>query len=152
MKNIALISLFALAFILVAASDSYACSCFAEPPGTPLRKVVAEAKTEAGAVFVGKVISKRAADESKATVYVKLAVSRSWKGLATIEIEILTAENSAMCGVDFEVGKEYIVYANKGEDDALSANNCSRTLMISGKSKDERYLGKRQAMRGKKKK
>ncbi len=146
MKKLTLLSLFSVALMLVAASDSYACSCMAPSPDTPMKKLVVDAKDGSDAVFVGKVVSVRTADENlpaAARNYVSFSVLRSWKGVTTESVEILTAANSAMCGVGFEVGKQYIVYANKGEAEVLSTNICTRTRRVSSTSRDERYLGTR---------
>jgi hypothetical protein len=147
MKNLLMV-IFLGVVLSIAANNAIACSCLAPSPDTPLRKLVAEAKADAVAVFVGKVVSVEPADSAAfagtGAVRVKLEVARSWKGRAFQYIEVFTATKSGMCGVAFEVGKEYIVYANKGEGDSSAVYICSRTQTITGMSKDEKHLGKRQ--------
>lgn len=145
MKKYAFLSILSLAFVFASAGESFACSCMAPSPDTPMKKLVADAKGGTDAVFVGKVVKVRVSDENSpaATNFIKLEVLRSWKGVTGEYIEIETPANSAMCGVGFEVGKEYIVYAGKGEAEAFTTHLCSRTQNISGKSGDERHLGKR---------
>lgn len=147
MKKIAIISLLSIVMVLAAASDSYACSCMAPSPDTPMKKIVKDAKSDAGAVFVGKVIAVKTVDGStdmNAPFYVTIEVTRSWKGVTTMQVEVTTRSSSAACGVSFAVGKEFIVYAYKdAETNTMSASLCSRTQMIAGKSDDEKFLGKR---------
>lgn len=147
MKKIVIISLFSIVMVLAAASDSYACSCMAPSPDTPMKKIVKDAKFDAGAVFFGKVVTVKTVDGSadmNAPLYVTMEVTRSWKGITTKQVEITTRSSSAACGVNFQVGQEFIVYAYKdSETNTMSASLCSRTQMTAGKSDDEKYLGKR---------
>jgi hypothetical protein len=148
MYRIALISLLAIMAMLAVAEESYACSCLAPSPETPIQMMVSQAKEDSDAVFVGRVVSVRSAadasDLGAMASFVQVEVVRSWKGLNTKRVEIITAGDSAMCGVGFEVGKVFIIYANKNRTtEKLGANICSRTQMIGRKSGDEKYLGKR---------
>jgi hypothetical protein len=118
----------------------------APSPDTPMKEIVKDAKSDAGAVFIGKVVSVKTADGSadmNAPLFVTMEVTRSWKGVTTKRVEITTRSSSAACGVSFQVGQEFIVYAYKdSETNTMSASLCSRTQMIAGKSDDEKYLGK----------
>ncbi len=86
-------------------------------------------------MFYGEVTEVNRQEDS---VTVKLMVSRSWKGTVKREMIIRTAQNSAMCGFNFETGKKYIVYA-VGTDDNLRTNLCTRT---SSSYKDAKHLNK----------
>jgi Tissue inhibitor of metalloproteinase len=113
---------FAFLFLLFGAKETFACSC--APPSQTTNDDFQKATT----VFTGKVLSVQR-KEGAPTVTVKLAVQRYWKGKVSNEIKITTASNSAACGFNFEVGKDYLVYAtdNNGK---LSTGLCSRTAAI----------------------
>lgn len=143
MKKIG-IFFFTFAFIFAAAGESYACFC--KPLWkTPLKKMIADSKNKADAVFVGEVVSIHSSDidaeNARRIIYVKFAVERAWKGVSTIFVEVATAHDGAMCGFAFSMDKKYIVYAKKGETGQLRTSRCSRTELIGRKSLDEKYLG-----------
>ena len=45
-----------------------------------------------------------------------------WKGPVAEELSVVTAIDCGLCGIHFQVGREYVVYTNGGE-----AHSCSRT-------------------------
>lgn len=122
-----LISLFSLPF----SSSSYACSCL--PPGTPTEEM-----EKSGAVFSGKVIDVKTDDS---TLSAKISVKESWKGMDSKEVTVDTALDSAGCGVNFEKGKEYIVYATLEEGKYITSL-CSRTAELAYAQDDLNELGK----------
>lgn len=113
---------FAFLFLLFGASESFACSC------APPSQTTNDDFQKASAVFVGRVLSVQRKDNSD-MVTVKLAVQKYWKGKISNEVKVTTAKDSAACGVNFEVGKDYLVYAtdNNGK---LSTGLCSRTSPV----------------------
>jgi hypothetical protein len=121
-----LISLFSLPF----SSSSYACSCF--PPGTPTEEL-----EKSDAVFSGKVIDVKTDDS---TLRAKIRVKESWKGMDSKEVTLNTSIDSAGCGVNFETGKEYIVYAYQ-EDGKYITYLCSRTAELVHAQEDLKELG-----------
>ncbi|MGD6832528.1 hypothetical protein ACQCT5_10215 [Sutcliffiella halmapala] len=121
-----LISLFSLPF----SSSTYACSCL--PPGTPLAEL-----EKSDAVFSGKVIEVKTDDS---TLIAKISVKESWKGMDSKETTVHTAIDSAGCGVNFETGKEYIVYAYQ-EDGKYTTYLCSRTAELAYAHEDLNELG-----------
>jgi hypothetical protein len=138
MKKATYISLALTLFLLASAEQASACSCLRSLE--PVKKQVQRAFTDSTAIFSGEVleISESAADEN--SLLVKLKVATSWKGKLNREVTITTAENSAMCGYTFEVGKKYLVYAN-GAEGSLMVSSCSRTTNMSNKN-DVKYLAK----------
>ena len=62
-------------------------------------------------------------------VEVTLEVEETWKGVETKEVIVQTAISSASCGFEFEVGKEYLVYARQ-TGEGLHVSLCSRTAAI----------------------
>ncbi|MGM0836232.1 MAG: hypothetical protein ACQEV7_08750 [Bacillota bacterium] len=121
-----LISLFSLPF----SSSSYACSCF--PPGTPFAEL-----EKSDAVFSGKVINVKTDDS---TLKAKISVKESWKGMDSKEVTVHTAIDSAGCGVNFETGKEYIIYSSL-EDGKYITYLCSRTAELAYAQDDLTELG-----------
>ena len=111
--------------ILFWTGHSYACSC--EGEGT-----VAGSVKSTDIVFSGQVVSSTLTTNYDSlgiivsgdtnysyfellkfpTAVVKIKVDRMYKGqLVTDTLTILTPPNDASCGVDFQVGQRYIVYA-----------------------------------------
>ncbi|MFE1625191.1 hypothetical protein ACFLFF_00430 [Brevibacillus reuszeri] len=119
----------------------YACSCAAPAP-------VKEALAQADAVFAGKVteIVKPRPNvlgviSSADPVDVTFDVSQIWKGIETKRVTIVTALSSASCGFAFDMGKEYIVYSYKNQDNFLETNICTRTQELTAASEDLASLG-----------
>lgn len=126
-----------MAFILVlvnpSAPSAHACSCMMpEPPQESL------AKSEA--VFSGKVTSVKSDTDMQQVIAID--VTNIWKGVSSSKIAITTPRDSAACGVNFETGKEYLVYAYSDEDGSLATNLCSRTHEITANDEDVKALGK----------
>lgn len=122
-------------------SSVYACSCAAPAP-------VQEALTQADAVFAGKVteIVKPRPNvlgviSSADPVDVTFDVSQIWKGIDAKQVTIVTALSSASCGSAFDIGKDYIVYSYKNQDNFLETNICTRTKELTAASEDLASLG-----------
>ncbi len=115
----------------------YACSCM--PPAPPQ-----EALAEATAVFAGQVmaveVSEGPVNSSADPVQATFDVSQVWKGDITKSVTLTTPRESASCGFNFEVGREYIVYA-WDDGDGLSTNLCSRTAELAPDLEDLDALG-----------
>ncbi|MBX3243886.1 MAG: hypothetical protein KF685_05470 [Acidobacteria bacterium] len=137
--------------ILLFATDVFACSCsIIEQVGKSDKELVEEAKNSADAVFAGEIVEIRfsesemsVSDEKIAlTRYAKFRIERSWKGLEDKEfVEISTGNICCICGVSFEKGQRYIVYAAKQKDGTFSTDTCTRTRMYHEVIADEKYLG-----------
>lgn len=120
-----------IAFMIIALIGvASACSCM-QPPA-PLEELEA-----VDAVFSGKVIQ---IDPSFNSNYVTFEVQKSWKGPQKIKLAVETAQNSAACGYNFEMGKEYLVYAY-GLEQNLTTGLCSRTAELSYAADDIAALG-----------
>lgn len=126
--------IFAIIFMLVSADAVSACSCLASKEKSESKKVKTAYKQSA-AVFYGEVTEVTRQENS---LLVKFKVEIIWKGVSTKEVIVQTAENSAMCGFNFEAGKRYLVYGD-GKSENLQTNICSRT---SGQDADKKYLNK----------
>ncbi|MEW5840013.1 MAG: hypothetical protein AB1753_03330 [Thermoproteota archaeon] len=115
-----------ISHLLPTAGRAYACSCI--EPGPP-----AQALAESDRVFVGKVLSVESANNGRTVTF---EAERAWKGIDSRAVTLNTASSSASCGYDFEEGKEYLVYAQKGE-----VSLCSRTAPAELATADYAALG-----------
>jgi hypothetical protein len=131
--------LFALSvFMFAFAQKSFACSCVLSKES--VKKQIKTAYQGSTAVFEAEVLEVRESGENDFRIFVKVRVSKSWKGGKSGEMIITTPSEGSLCGYDFAVGKSYLVYAN-GTDNQLSVFLCSRTgdLLNNG---DLKYLSK----------
>jgi len=146
MKRNTIVGIVGVSLLLLAVNTAMACSCLMPDRNKSVKQLVTEAKASSVAVFVGKVVDIRYSDEKMGDqplrMIAKFEVSGQWKGSVPQIVEVVTANICCICGVSFQKGETYIVYAN-GTAQELAANSCSRTTAITGKSPDEKYLGKR---------
>jgi hypothetical protein len=124
--------------VLAAPRPAAACSCVQPPPPK-------EAMEQSAAVFEGTVTDVREAHGNEVremSFEVDLRVGRRFKGAEADMVTVITAENSAACGYNFEVGQTYLVYADASDSDGqLSVSLCSRTARIEDAAADLAALG-----------
>ena len=138
MKKIVFCLFSFIIFIAAGNSSTHACSCLA-PETDDLRILVKKDYKDSTAVFSGEVIE-ITKDKTAMRLRVKFRRDKSWKGGVPAEFTITTADNSAMCGYNFELGKKYLVYA-RGEKSALRAELCTRTAPLAS-NEDTKILDK----------
>jgi len=100
------------------------------------------------AVFVGKVVSinpldPQAADGTRSFSTLRrihIQVSEAFAGVPAGETDVYSGTGAADCGFAFEVGREYVVYANRLSDGRLATGICSGTRRLEGATEDLRYL------------
>lgn len=125
------IGLFLVVMSAALAPSTYACSCLPhEPPQQALQA--------ADAVFAGRVLHIDHLPDHN--VQVALEVEEQWKGNLGSRVELITADNSAACGVNFEKEKRYVVYAGRYED-SLRTGLCDRTAPLESAQEDLEYFG-----------
>lgn len=124
------------AITFVGAQSAQACSCIEPPPPR-------EALAASDMVFYGQVIKTRrdANDINEGSLFATFRVRQIWKGELEPEIVIETAPNSAMCGVGFEKGDQYLVYASMQEG-RLHTHLCTRTRQAVSTDEELVTLGK----------
>lgn len=105
---------------------AYACSCLR--PESPVIE-----RDRATAVFSGEVLA--IGPDNSYDQQVVFSVTEAWKGSLAEQTTVRTANNSAACGYSFEVGEQYLVYAN-GEAESLEVYLCSRTTALAQASED----------------
>lgn len=126
MKNILLLCLvFSLTLIL--SSSLQSSSATELSTARCATKKFDDAFKDAGAVFVGKVLSKKS--EGSIKVF-ELEVEKYWKGIDEKNIVVNVNENPRY-QAQFEIGKSYLVFAEADEDSGkLFDRRCSRTKPI----------------------
>lgn len=105
------------------ASEVMACSCAIRPPTL----FVDDLYDDARAVFVGEPLAITPVidgDGFVRSLHVDFLVHESWKGVTGSRMGLTTSGDEASCGVDFQVGREYLIFAF-ASDDRLSANLCA---------------------------
>jgi hypothetical protein len=119
--------------IVVAISNGQvasACSCAIQPnPATGL--------AASTSVFEGRVAKIESGQQNNLVIF---DVTQVWKGPISKTITVSTAANQTSCGYDFELGKQYIVYAY-GSSQALGVESCGKTTTIENGTQDLAFLG-----------
>ena len=115
---------------LLPAGGALACSCLPSPPPQ-------EALAQASAVFRGIPVATTRPSADGFAIDVSFVVSEVWKGSRDPLQSVITADNSAACGVDFQPREEYLVYV----DDAGRSLLCSRTRRTVDAAADLAALG-----------
>ncbi|WP_316569388.1 hypothetical protein [Neobacillus sp. YIM B06451] len=125
--------------ITVGSSVSYACKC------ADLRPVGEEFEKSA-AVFTGKVIGikeEKGVGSTSPTEKVLFEVSGTWKGVSESQVILEFIQTS--CSIDFNEGKEYLVYAKENPDfknkEVLTSEVCNRTVEVEKAHEDLTFLG-----------
>ncbi|QRG66838.1 hypothetical protein [Brevibacillus choshinensis] len=126
------------------ASPAQACSC-ASPPD-PLT-----ARDRSNAVFTGTVLAvNEVTDWSEFMPFTKpihkqveviLEVQSIWKGITASQVRVITESDSASCGIDFQPGRSYLVYATFHEGSELYTHLCTRTAEVANAGEDLHALG-----------
>ena len=120
------IASFVLAFasLLVGGAQAWACEC---------KQMTEEAAmADAEVVFHGK-ISEAVDSDDSSTVTVSVDVKRAYKGGKKLEpgasVDVTTSADTKACGVDFYVGRSYMIYASK-RDGELHTTTCAKTRKL----------------------
>ena len=123
--------LFLLTLFSFGAAEVKACAKCATPD-------FAEAKVRAAAIFVGKVI--RVTEEGSSKIF-EFQVSKTWKGGTKKTVKVTYFESLRYEPI-FEVGKEYLMFAETGNDKILHVYRCSRSAATENAADDLKLLGK----------
>ncbi len=98
------------------AEPCWACSC--------IETTKKEQAKQADAVFTGRVVEIRNGQEGQ--LKVRFNVRKVYKGAVKESQVVRTANNEAACGIEFESGKRYTVFAEKSDGKYLTGL-CSGT-------------------------
>lgn len=102
----------------------------------------AKSHEEADAIFIGEVVSKGRFYSFSENQF-KYRDVKFYKGGESTEIKIITEKNSIACGLNYEKGKKYVIYAYKDKEDSaqLRTGKCSSWLMTDqNKRRTEKFL------------
>jgi hypothetical protein len=123
--------LFLLTVFCVHSAEVKACAKCATPD-------FAEAKVRAAAIFVGKVIG--VTEEGSSKIF-EFQVSKIWKGGNKKTVKVTHFESLRYEPI-YEVGKEYLMFAETGDDENLHVYRCSRSAATENAADDLKLLGK----------
>lgn len=119
---------------LLQPQTAMACSC--------MRSTSEEQLERADVAFKGRVIDKKVAtlesDPSGGLNLIRwtFVVEDSQKGAAAKELIVESASNSAACGINFQMGERYQVFANQHENN-LRASLCSGTQLMTEEGEEQ---------------
>ena len=141
MKNIIffLLSIFTtLIFIVSFPETSSACDCvkLSSPKEEFERSAI---------VFSGKVVEINEKQDGSGSKAVRFELSNTFKGHAQSQVVIRTGLSDANCGIKFEKGQEYLVYAYESTmygAESLVSTICTRTNKLVYAQEDLKFLGK----------
>lgn len=125
----------ALALLLLLPRAASACSCIGDVP-------LCQSFWQADAVFSGEVLSFEKINQKElfSRRVARIKVERAWRGTAEGTIEVLTGAGGGDCGFTFSRGKQYLVYAYRAKNGALTTNVCSPTKLLSRAAADLAYF------------
>ena len=130
--------------IVISVSSQTVNACTCGGTGSPC-----ESFGSAAAVFAGTVVAMRMNERPKQTErndvrwnprVFKFSVEQSYLGVAGTEVEVFTGFGGGDCGYDFQIGRRYLVYAYR-HDDQLYTGICTRTRPFSSATEDLAFLG-----------
>ncbi|OMF38356.1 hypothetical protein BK133_02210 [Paenibacillus sp. FSL H8-0548] len=144
MHLILLVCLTVSMMIILRPSHVYACSC--------AERLTVEAQlSRSDAVFAGRVLEVKNNRQSNGsmTKSARFEVSQTWKGSDDSQIIVHTGQGGGDCGIHFEEGQEYFVYAHPstmyGDKELLVTIICDRTAKLSEANEDLAILGEGKA-------
>lgn len=123
--------LFLLTVFVVGSSSVAACAKCATPN-------FAAAKVRAAAIFSGRVLS--VTEDGTAKIF-EFQVSKTWKGTVRKTVKVTYFESLRYEPI-FEVGKDYLMFAETGDDKNLHVYRCSRSAAVENAAADLKLLGK----------
>ena len=127
----------AVAFLVITARPSDACSCVGQV-------AVCEAFWKTPLVFEGEVLSIEPVANSRGEEYpperrVRFSVGKAHRGDVAETAEVMTGAGGGDCGYNFKQGGRYLVYANFYAG-RLTTGICSRTRLLADAAEDIEYL------------
>lgn len=126
-------SIFFLMSVLFS-QQTFSCSCDKDYD-------LARSHEEADVIFIGEVVSKGRFYSFSENQF-KYRDIEFYKGDEISEIKIITDKSSTACGLSYEKGKKYVVYAYKEKDDSakLRTSKCSSWPIDQYKKKTAKFL------------
>lgn len=137
--RVLLVLLVLAGLLAVSSARAFACSCAHLDYASPKYLAAVDA------IFVGRVIARR--DNPKpienwmpSDTLITFAVTKDFKGASTSLIEVASNLSTASCGFNFEIGRDYLVWATK-QQGVLVTGLCSGTQNLESATELVRQLG-----------
>ena len=136
---------------------AFGCKCAAPPPGVESGHQLAEWRAKGvDAIFEGRVVKAdlkstwaKASmgdsvpadlDEDLPTMLVTFEVMHSYRGVQGPLVDVETGLGGGDCGFGFEIGRQYLVYADRTESGQLETGICNATAPIEQSAANLAYL------------
>ena len=133
-KKILLACLFTPIIPFLQPQAAWACSC--------MRSTPEERMERADVVFTGRVVDKKMQTQETTPfgglrlIQWTFEVEADHKGSVSKQMTVESASSSAACGINFQMGERYQVFANQSNT-ALRASLCSGTRALTDKPKEQ---------------
>jgi hypothetical protein len=114
---------FLIILATIGTHTSYACRCY--------HATFTEEVTQADQIFIGTVLKKTSTDKA----YYLFSISQMFKGDKEDTLTILTGFGGPDCGMEFDIGKTYIVYASNKQTNRCRRNSLADSNTDLGKLK-----------------
>jgi len=151
------LTIIATVMFAVSTTPAFGCKCAAPPPGVESAHQLAEWHAKGvDAIFEGRVVGavlKSAwvkasvgdsvpanLDDDVPTMLVTFEVMHSYRGVQEPLVDVETGLGGGDCGFGFEIGGQYVVYADRTESGQLETGICSATAPIEQSAANLAYL------------
>ena len=143
MKKIIFVSISFVAIFIFTQVNALACSCptvgtMYPTTGNVSDYLIEEQVRNAKVVFSGEVVGINKIPKTR-MLLVKIEVKESWKEILPKEITITTELGG--CGYHFQVGCEYLIFANGSDNENLSTGECLRNKLLYKATEELQILG-----------
>lgn len=135
MRSFLIVALLVVASVALDPVPAEACTCM--PSGPPC-----EAAWQTDAIFRARVVSVTrgpAQGNTPGARIVRMQIVEAFTGVQGERLDVTTASDGAMCGYDFEAGRDYVVYARSSVS-GFTTSICSRTRPVEEAGDDLSYL------------
>lgn len=117
-----------LLFVSLTSREADACSC--QAPGPPCSAMFTST------VFVGKVTASPTGEQAAATTTFQVLETLHSKAPLGPTVQVRHSTIGSICGLRFEPGRTYVVYASGTPPGELHAGACTRTHVLRSKDED----------------
>jgi hypothetical protein len=117
-------------FVLLGVYQIFACSCAISP-------LIEDEIKNADLVFTGTLMGSGIDNQRAIETF---SVAKVYKGASVEKIHLYVDLNMPCGKYSFEIGKSYLVFANKQEDGTFFADICSRTKPLTDAADDLKVL------------
>jgi hypothetical protein len=118
--------------LMMMPASTFACSCPSFGPPSRTEKEYADILLDgSGGAFYGKVVGVKDGPTPE-THIARFQVSRSWRYRLEEFVDVTARKDSAACGIEFEIGDEYLLLLRFTSRSKVSASLCqlhSKTLI-----------------------